>query len=249
VLERHLPFAELSPPLDPGGPRLVISAADVQSGEFRLFRSHRIGDSEADRLSSRILLASAAVPTLFRAVHLCDRIYWDGLFSQNPPLRELPDAARGEDEHGRRGPAPEELWIIQINPDARRDEPRSMVDIRDRRNELAANISFQQEVFFIGHINRLIHSKLLSPEGLERYKPIKIRALIMAAEQADELTYESKLRRDPKFIAELMDHGEQRARRFVRQLRSANADALTACWQRDIWGNSTAPAVPCLDIV
>jgi NTE family protein len=247
VLERHIPFAELSPPLDADRPRLLISAADVESGEFRVFRSHRIGDIEADRLSAGVIMASAAVPTLFRAVHLCDRIYWDGLFSQNPPVRELPDAARGEDEHGNPGPAPDELWIIQINPDARHGEPTSMADIRDRRNELAANISFQQEVFFIGRINRLIHDKLLSPKGMERYQPIKIRAITMAAEEADKLSYESKLRRDPRFIGALMRHGERRARRFLRLLGSANADSVTACWQRDIWGNWIGPAAPCLD--
>jgi NTE family protein len=32
------------------------------------------------------------VPPLFRAVHHDGIWYWDGLFSQNPPVRELPDA-------------------------------------------------------------------------------------------------------------------------------------------------------------
>ena len=43
-----------------------------------------------------MILASAAVPTLFRAVHLGGHLYWDGLFAQNPPVHDLPDAARGE---------------------------------------------------------------------------------------------------------------------------------------------------------
>jgi hypothetical protein len=36
---------------------------------------------------------------------------------------------------------PDELWVIQINPTARADEPRSVLDITDRRNELAGNLS------------------------------------------------------------------------------------------------------------
>ena len=50
----------------------------------------------------------AAIPNLFRAVRLEDGTYWDGLFSQNPPVRELLDAQ------------PHALWVIQINPQQRR---------------------------------------------------------------------------------------------------------------------------------
>ena len=60
-------------------------------------------------ITSDVILASAAVPTLFRAVHLGENFYWDGLFAQNPPVRDLPDAARGE---GKGEVPPNELWVI-----------------------------------------------------------------------------------------------------------------------------------------
>jgi NTE family protein len=49
------------------------------------------------------VLASCALPTMFRAVQLGDDgVYWDGLFSQNPPIRdfmrEFPDAAAKPDD-------------------------------------------------------------------------------------------------------------------------------------------------------
>ena len=81
-----------------------------------------------------MVLASAAIPTLFRAVHVDGGTYWDGLFSQNPPVRELLDTR------------PDELWVIQINPTARADEPTTVLDIADRRNELAGNLSLYQEL-------------------------------------------------------------------------------------------------------
>jgi NTE family protein len=71
-------------------------------------------------------------------------VYWDGLFSQNPPIRELPKAR------------PDEIWVIQIDPKRRDDEPRSMTDILDRRNELAGNISLYQEIHFIKKMNQLV---------------------------------------------------------------------------------------------
>ncbi|HWB71208.1 MAG TPA: patatin-like phospholipase family protein [Egibacteraceae bacterium] len=91
------------------------------SGEFTIFSSAR-GDITIDAV-----VASAAVPNLFRAVRVDGRLCWDGLLSQNPPVRELPDAR------------PDEIWVIQINPSARGQEPTSLADILDRRNELAGN--------------------------------------------------------------------------------------------------------------
>ena len=66
-------------------PVLLVGAVDVLSGEFRAFNSRR------DRISAETILASAAIPTLFRSVRLGGGTYWDGLFSQNPPVRELID--------------------------------------------------------------------------------------------------------------------------------------------------------------
>ncbi len=84
-------------------PLLLIGAVDVLSGRFRAFHSRR------DRITADMVLASAAIPTVFPTVHTDGGAYWDGLFSQNPPVRELLEAE------------PDELWVIQINPD--RDAP------------------------------------------------------------------------------------------------------------------------------
>jgi NTE family protein len=60
---------------------IVIGAADVVSGEFKAFSSYR------DTINVEMVLASAALPTLFNAVHTNGGVYWDGLFSQNPRTR------------------------------------------------------------------------------------------------------------------------------------------------------------------
>jgi NTE family protein len=214
-------------------PRLLISAANVRTGQFRIFRSHEIDKEPADKITSDVILASAAVPTLFRAVHLGGNLYWDGLFAQNPPVRDLPDAARGEGEA--RLP-PNELWVILINPLQEEGEPTRMDDIRDRRNELAANISFQQEIFFIGKINELAGRNLLNDKAKKKYHPIKIRAITMSDEVAASLDYESKLSRDPLQLGFLREHGKERARGFLADLTRPDADDRTALLFRDIWG-------------
>jgi NTE family protein len=235
LIEDVVRFDEIS--ISATAPRLLISAADVKTGEFRIFRSHEIDEEPADDITSDVLLASAAVPTLFRAVHLGGQVYWDGLFAQNPPVRDLPDAARGEGkgEGGRRIP-PNELWVILINPLRQEREPTRMDDIRDRRNELAANVSFQQEINFIGKINELAGRNLLTDEAKKKYHPIKVRAITMSDEVAASLDYESKLSRDPSQRRLLTEHGKDRARRFLTDMERPDAGNRTAILSRDIWG-------------
>jgi hypothetical protein len=111
-----------------------------------------------------------------------------------------------------------------------------MDDIRDRRNELAANISFQQEIFFIGKMNELAGRDLLADEAKNKYHPIKVRAITMSDEIAASLDYESKLSRDPSQVRLLMEHGKDRARTFLTDLERPDADDRTAFLSRDIWG-------------
>jgi NTE family protein len=105
----------------------------------------------------------------------------------------------------------------------RAEEPKSMVDILDRRNELAGNLSLHQEIYFIERINYLIdrlgeedespgNKRLRIPgeEGKE-YRPIRVRRI----EMLRELDFASKLDRSPSFIRDLMDYGEERAEEFL----------------------------------
>ncbi len=205
MLEELVAFEEIETPLQGSSPMLLVGAVDVCSGEFRAFNSRR------DRIKAETILASTALPTLFRAVRADGEVYWDGLFSQNPPVRELTDAN------------PDEVWVIQIDPQRRAEEPKSMVDILDRRNELAGNLSLYQEIHFIEKINDIV-DKLgegESPEGKrlrilgergKEYRPIAVRRI----EMLQALDFASKLDRSPSFIRGLMAYGEERAEEFLR---------------------------------
>ena len=118
VLERRVDFSRLAAPAGHAAPMLLVGAIDVLSGEFKAFNSRH------DPITADTILASAAIPTLFRAVHVDGGTYWDGLFSQNPPVRELVDTR------------PDELWVIQINPRRWDEEPRTMVEIASRLQAL-----------------------------------------------------------------------------------------------------------------
>ena len=209
LLEKHVDFERLQELVKPSSPMLLVGAVDVLSGEFKAFSSRR------DKINVDMILASAALPTLFKAVHTDGGVYWDGLFSQNPPVRELPDAR------------PDEIWVIQIDPQKRGTEPKTMPEIMDRRNELAGNLSLYQETYFIQRINELVRKlgegenpedkilRLPGDPGEEdkEYKHIEVRWIDMLW----DLDAESKLNRDPEFIQEMMAYGERQAEEFLNK--------------------------------
>src|SRR5258708_12915463 len=58
------------------GLELFISATNVQTGELRVFTRAEI--------TAEVVMASAALPLLFRAVEIDGVPYWDGGYSGNP---------------------------------------------------------------------------------------------------------------------------------------------------------------------
>jgi NTE family protein len=188
LLEKHLRLEALPAPR-PAEPQLLVGATNIQSGDRTVFDGRTLTYDE--------LVASAAVPLLYRAVQAGNALYWDGLFSTNPPVREFTDL----DE------VPDEIWLLQINPQRREQEPKNVRDIVDRRNELAGNLSLAQELYFIDRVNRLRseHDTLQA-----KYKHITIRVVELAL----ELDYASKLDRSADLLQALLEHGKQRAALF-----------------------------------
>jgi NTE family protein len=191
LLERYVDLGNL--PVDQrrrAGLSLLVGATEIRTGKRTVFRG--------DHLTYDKLVASAAIPPIYRAVPIGRGLYWDGLFATNPPIRELtnlPDR-------------PTEIWVIQINPQRRSLEPRSIRDVDSRRNELSGNLSLGQELYFIWKVNELLteHVSLA-----ERYQQIKIRVVELGI---PDLDYPSKLDRSSVLIERLMANGADRAEWF-----------------------------------
>jgi NTE family protein len=84
MLKKHVDFQRANELVREPSPMLPIGAANVLSGEFEAF------SGRMDRINANTILASAAIPTLFKAVHAFGGVYWDGLFSQNRPYASSP---------------------------------------------------------------------------------------------------------------------------------------------------------------
>ena len=217
ALEAHIAFEELPELVKPDSPVLLLGAADVLTGELKKF------NSRGGEIRVEAILASAAIPTLFPAVEINGHYYWDGLFSDNPPVKELlrPLYVGGEN-------VPDEMWVIQINPTSVESLPKTNSQIFDRRNQMEGNVSLQQSLEFVEFCNLLLREKAVSDEvldriGFTRRQPIAVRFVRMSPELQSTLDYVSKLSREPSQIHRLIEDGEQQGRAFLESLATVGA--------------------------
>jgi NTE family protein len=224
LLEAHVDFAEIAS----WGPRakrpvLMVGAANVTTGRLTKFISNR----ESIRVEH--VLASCAVPTVFPAVQIGEDAFWDGLFSDNPPVQELirPSSVGAEN-------VPEEIWLIKTNPTRRETVPVRIDDIIDRRNQLEGNISLFRQLRHIEMLNDMLLSHAFRPEFLDQFdirmpvripksfsaspdRPYYIPCIAMSDELQETLDYESKIDRSATHIGYLISEGEHCARAFLRE--------------------------------
>lgn len=239
-------------------PRLLVGAIEILSGVFETFDSFdREERPDARRtISYEAVEASGTLPEIRRSQAIpglknedgLDARYWDGLFSQNPPVIEFLSRAERPEEK------PDEIWVIQINPQKREREPISYGDITDRRNELSGNLSLYQELRHIQWVNgwaRQMHgwvgalsaavpagqppaAELARLQGFcHSIKEVDVYMLTMATEMSDVLDLASKFDRDPHFVQNLRDHGRARALEFLDYWTTASrADCHRIQWPR-----------------
>jgi len=209
LLLKHIDFGALPPLVGPDSPVLLISAADVQQGNFKVF------SSAYAEITADALLASAAIPTLFPAVWVAGHAYWDGIFASNPPvIAFLRKAFAGYFMQ------PQEIWILQVNRAQHESVPEWPADITDRRNHLAGNLSLQHELEMIQIWNMLIEEGALSDQFRERFgievaQPVTVRFIRMSKEIQETLDYPSKLSRDPRHIEAMLADGRAQAAAFL----------------------------------
>jgi NTE family protein len=127
---------------------LFVSATDVATGELRVFTRKEI--------TPEVVMASACLPLLFRAVEIGNAAYWDGGYSGNPTLLPFLHATSTED-----------TLTVQLNPVERHGVPTRTREIMSRVSEINFNASLLAELRSLEFINRLIDEGRL-PRGTGR---------------------------------------------------------------------------------
>ncbi|MBY4892127.1 patatin-like phospholipase family protein [Rhodobacteraceae bacterium N5(2021)] len=181
------------------GPDFFICATNVRSGKIRVF--------SGEDISPKAIMASACLPTMFRAVEIDDPVtgkseaYWDGGYTGNPALFPLftPDL-------------PRDIVIVNINPLTRDEVPTTARAIQNRINEISFNSSLFRELRAIAFVQRLLTTGALSGDAM---KHVLIH-MIADDDLMGQLSVATKTIATPQVMHLLRDAGKAAAEAFLR---------------------------------
>ena len=168
--------------------RLLVSATRVQDGAVRVFRTKAI--------SLEVVLASACLPRLHRAVDIHGEPHWDGGYAANPPLIPLVGASHTSD-----------VLLVHLIPTGHAGLPVTRSEIDKRLGQITFNSPIQKELEAIGLMKTLVRKEGESVSLLGR----KVRSLrlhhLSAEDHVDGLSQASVLNTDWSFLTHLRDRG------------------------------------------
>jgi NTE family protein len=177
--------------------QVFVSATNVRTGKLTVFRRERI--------TCQAVMASAALPTLFKAVEIDGVPYWDGGYMGNPALFPLYRATEAED-----------ILLIQLNPVSRAETPTSSRQIMNRLNEITFNSPLQGELRAAAFVARLVNEgRLPHGRGPGQYRKINLHRIALSDSVAG-LTASSKVDTDYDFFLRLMEAGRKAAKKFLK---------------------------------
>ncbi|MGE0725165.1 MAG: patatin-like phospholipase family protein, partial [Alphaproteobacteria bacterium] len=181
--------------------KLFLSATDVRTGRVRVFRTAEV--------TLDAVMASAALPMLYKAVEIGEHAYWDGGYVGNPSLWPF-FYETGTDD----------LLIMHVNPIERPDLPRRAPEIANRINEVTFNSSLIAELRAIHFVQKLIREGWLKDEFRGRLRDIRVHA-IRTDEALADLSVASKFNPDWGFLCELRDRGRKAASEWLEATHEA----------------------------
>ncbi|HJV82124.1 patatin-like phospholipase family protein [Noviherbaspirillum sp.] len=178
--------------------RLFIATTQVSAGTLKLFRNKQ--------LTLDVLLASACLPLLHRAVEIDGEAYWDGGLTANPPLFPLVHKCTSRD-----------IMVVLLHPQPHSRTPITADDIWHRLTEMGFSSTFFTELQGLMLAQREARRSWISFGRLER----RLRQLNMhrieSRELMSQLGRHSKLNAHPAFINGLHDEGRARAGEWLEE--------------------------------
>lgn len=181
-------------------PLFYVGATRVRNGKIRIF--------EGDEIGPDALMASACLPSVFKAIEMFDKTtgrdeaFWDGGFTGNPALFPLFNPK-----------LPEDIVIININPLERDEIPTTPAEIQNRINEISFNSSLLRELRAIDFVQRLIEDGTVTSDRMSR---VRIHMIADDALMA-KLSATTKMVANPYVINELKEAGQAAAEEFLRK--------------------------------
>jgi len=184
VLEETINFDELR---ECDCVKLFISATHVHSGKVRVF--------DTQEIDLDVVMASACLPYMFKAVEVDGEDYWDGGYMGNPALFPLFYETDTRD-----------VMIVHINPMERNETPESAHDITNRINEISFNSSLLKELRAIAFVKKLIENDMLKDKHKDDFTDILVHS-VRSDEVMTSLSVSSKFSSEWDFLTDLRDKG------------------------------------------
>ena len=172
--------------------KLFVAATNVYTGKVRVFRR--------EELTLDMVMASACLPTVYKAVMIDGEPYWDGGYGGNPVLYPFYAETKTLD-----------IILIQVNPVERHQLPESSHDIMERVNEITFNAPLLLELRAIDFVGRLIDEGRLTGT---HYKKIRMHR-IEAHDELNRFGAASKMNAEYNFLLELREIGRNAGKKFL----------------------------------
>ena len=163
-----------------------------------------------DEITADVVMASACLPFMFKAVEIGGMPYWDGGYVGNPPLFPFFRSTRSDD-----------IILVQTNPVERDETPQTARDILNRINEITFNASLISEFRAIGFVSRLVDGGFLRRLARKAGYRRMLLHRIDADEKLSEMTSSSKFNVEWSFFQHLRDIGRAAAVDFLKKHFSA----------------------------
>lgn len=179
-------------------PLLFIGATRVRNGKIKVF--------SGDEITPDAILASACLPTIFKAIEMDDpdtgrkEAFWDGGYTGNPALFPLFDSD-----------LPDDIVIVNINPLERDELPQTPQQIQNRVNEISFNSSLLRELRAIEFVQRLLVDGTVPKGRMARVNVHMIADDVLMS----KLSVATKLVPHAAVISELHDAGYAAADQFL----------------------------------
>ncbi len=184
------------------------------------------------------LIPNMSFPTCKGGTTRRDGLYWDGLYSQNPPVTLLLDEESKQNK-------PDEIWVIRINPQETNEKLRSLEDIHNRENDLAGNLSLNAELDHILTMNGWIAKYGTSHPLLANRKIVAVRTIKMKPTTAWGMHFSTKLNRSREQMETMFREGCDVAREWLAVWRS-RGDAF-ASYPNDARYPEPDGLIPCAE--
>jgi NTE family protein len=176
--------------------KLFVGTTQANTGKLRVFREHE--------LSVEVLLASACLPKIHRAVEIDGEPYWDGGYSANPAVFPLFYDCQSRD-----------VLLVLLSPLRHEGTPRTKEEIDARIVELAFSAHFMREMRMFARASAFATPGLLARGRLERRLHTTNFHMIDASELASLRRTATKVLAYGPFLQRLREQGRERGAEWL----------------------------------